>query len=105
MAVTRELSVKVGHASGETTTLKFSPLADASQTGITEATIYKFRIGQINNGTVNDDYADGAVTEVDSSWNPIYQSQLLSKSGSPATSIIAGTLTVTDSTRIYTRSA
>lgn len=113
MALTRELAVKIAHVSGETTTLKFSPLAESPfGEEMPNPGLFKKRLQEINTGTIANDFTAAIEEGEPPRWGPLpaaepvaYQSQLLSKSGSPAASITAATYTETNSTRIYTRAA
>ena len=88
MATVNELTLKIAHVNGDTTSLKFGSLSAAAMTPI------KARIKAINTGTVS---IDGISKTVN------YQPYLLSKAGSPAVNIDAASLTITTTTRVYTQ--
>ena len=88
MATVNELTLKIAHVNGDTTSLKFSSLSAAAMTPI------KARIKAINSGTIS---IDGVSKTVN------YQPYLLSKAGSPAVNIDSASLTETTTTRMYTQ--
>lgn len=88
MAITKELTLKFDHQNGDTSSIKFSDISEAGMQPL------KQRIKAINTGTVTIDGTEKTVN---------YQPYLLSKSGSPATRISAASLTVTETTRVYTQ--
>lgn len=86
MATVNELTLKIAHLNGDSTSLKFSSLSAAGMTGL------KSKIKAVNTGKI---------TVNGNEMNVNYQPYLISKAGSPAVAIEAASLTVTTTTRVY----
>lgn len=83
-----ELTLKVAHVNGDSTSLKFTGLSIAGMQSL------KSKIKATNTGTISVNGTNKTVN---------YQPFLLSKAGSQAVNIDAATLTQTTTTRVYTQ--
>ena len=88
MATVNELTLKIAHVNGDSTSLKFSSLSEAAMAPV------KSKIKAINSGTIS---INGTSKTVN------YQPYLLSKAGSPAVNIDSASLSTITTTRVYTQ--